>query len=110
MPAPRVSLVSTVLLEAGGEPLLLFELKGIVFALMTALEKTSAHVHIPRAHRDYEIEVGLRMLNLRNLIEVDGDSYRMNPREAALVRDYTNAIAHLVPEGDGLLEAPKAAE
>lgn len=81
---------------------------------MTALEKTGAHVHIPRADRDYAIEVGLRMLNLRNLIEVDGDSYsyryRMNPREAALVRDYTNAIAHLVPEGEGLLEAPKAAE
>lgn len=100
VPALPVSLVSTVLIEAGAEPLHLFELKGRVFALMTALEKAGAHVHIPRADRDYAIEVGLRMLRMRHLIEVDRDSYRMNPRETALVRYYANAIAHLVPAGE----------
>ena len=101
VPALPVSLVATVLLEAGTEPLHLFELKGRVFGLMTALEKSGAHVHIPRADRDYAIEVGLRMLQLRHLIEVEGDSYRMNPGEAALIRYYANAIAHLVPAGAG---------
>ena len=96
VPALPVSLVSTVLLQAGGEPQNLFELKGRVFGLMTALERAGAHVHIPRDDRDYAIEVGLRMLQMRHLIDVDGDSYRANPRETALLRYYANAIAHLV--------------
>ena len=98
VPALPVSLVSTVILQAGTEPQNLFELKGRVFALMTALEAAGAHVHIPRSDRDYAIEVGLRMLRMRHLILVDGDSSRANPKELELLRYYANAIAHLLPQ------------
>jgi glycerol-3-phosphate O-acyltransferase len=97
VPALPVSILSTVLLEAGDETLNSFELKGRVFQLMTALERAGAHVHIPRADRDYAIEVGLRMLLTRHLVLVDADCYRANPAETVLLRYYANAIAHLVP-------------
>lgn len=101
VPALPVSLVSKVVLQAGGEPLHMFELKGRVFALMTVLEASGAHVHIPRADREYAIEVGLRMLRMRHLVLVDGDSYRANPPEVALLRYYANSIEHLIPNSAG---------
>ena len=97
VPVLPVSLIATVMLQAGTEALTLFELKGRVFGLMTALEQAGAYVHIPRADRDYAIEVGLRMLTMRHLIEIEADSYRANACETALLRYYANAIAHLLP-------------
>ena len=59
------------------------------------LEATGAYVHIPRADRDYAIDVGLRMLTLRHLVTEEAGSYRANPKELLLLRYYANAIAHL---------------
>ncbi len=95
VPALPVSLVATAVLDAS-HPLTLFELKGRVFGLISALETKGAYVHIPRHDHDYAITVGLRMLLMRHLlIEKDG-SYQANPDELALLRFYSNSIAHLV--------------
>ena len=42
------------------------------------------------------MEVGLRMLMLRHLVELRDGVYRANPAEQALLAYYANAIAHLV--------------
>ncbi len=97
IPALPVSLVARALLDAGAAPLTLFELKGRVFALMDGLERAGAYVHIPRADRDYAIDVGLRMLKLRRLVIEENETWRANPAETALLGYYANSIAHLFP-------------
>lgn len=97
VPALPVSLVTTALLEAG-YPVTLFELKGRVFTLIARLESSGAYVHIPRADRDYAIDVGLRMLKLRRLVIEEFGQYRADPQELPLLRYYANAIGHLFGE------------
>ena len=95
VPALPVSLVATVVLEAG-RPLSALELKGEIAELMARLTERGAHIHIPRADQDYAIEVGLRMLLLRHFVLEENGLYRANPREEILLRYYANSIAHLV--------------
>lgn len=108
VPVLPVSAVASVLLQAT-RPLTLFEVKGEVFRLMSDLESAGAYVHIPRDDRDYAIDVGLRMLLLRKLIDVKLDRYRINPEEQDLLRYYANSIAHL-KAGDARPAAIKAAQ
>ena len=96
IPALPVSLVATVMLEAGDKPLTAFELKARVAALIDQLEATGAHVHIPRTDRDYAIDVGLRMLTLRHFVIDEDGTYRANPAERPLLTYYANAISHLI--------------
>ena len=63
---------------------------------MRRLIAGGAHIHIPRADQDYAVEVGLRMLPLRHLVEEENGLYRANPREEILLRYYANSIAHLL--------------
>ena len=98
VPALPVALVSTVVLAAG-RPLSALELKGAVVDLMVRLGESGAHIHIPRADQDYALEVGLRMLLLRHLVEEENGLYRANPQEELLLRYYANSIAHLIPAG-----------
>lgn len=110
VPALPVSLVATALLEAGG-PLSLFELKARVFDLIQRLEASGAYVHIPRADRDYAIDVGLRMLRLRHLVIEEEGSFRADPKELLLIHYYANAIAHLLaaaPVPAEVVALPKA--
>jgi glycerol-3-phosphate O-acyltransferase len=96
VPALPVSLVATVVLEAG-RPLSELELKGEVADLIQRLTARGVHIHIPRADQDYAVEVGLRMLLLRHFVEEENGLYRANPREDLLLRYYANSIAHLAP-------------
>jgi len=96
VPVLPVSLVSTAILAAGERGLSSLELKGAVFDLMQRLQAAGAHVHIPRHDQEYAVEVGLRMLLLRRLVELKDGLYRASPEEVALLTYYANAIAHLV--------------
>ncbi len=96
VPALPVSLVATVILRADNTSLTEFELKGHVFRLMADLEERGAYVHIPRKDRAYAIDVGLRMLTLRKIIEQDDWGYRANRDERVLLQYYANAIIQLV--------------
>ena len=95
VPALPVSMVATVILAGGERGLSSLELKGAVFDLMQRLRANGAHVHIPRQDQEYAVEVGLRMLMLRHLVEEQDGVYRANPNEAVLLAYYANAIAHL---------------
>jgi len=96
IPALPVSLAATAFLDAGDQPLTAFELKARIATLIDRLEASGAHVHIPRADRDYAIDVGLRMLTLRHFVIEDAGSFRANPTETAMLTYYANAIAHLL--------------
>jgi glycerol-3-phosphate O-acyltransferase len=95
IPALPVSLVSTAMLEADGDPLSLLDIKQRVSGLIATLEANGNFVYIPRADRDYAITVGLRMLTLRHLVLEEDGSYRANPTELILLEYYANAIVHL---------------
>jgi glycerol-3-phosphate O-acyltransferase len=96
IPALPVPLVATAILAGGERGMSGFELKGAVFDLMQRLRAVGAHVHIPRQDQEYAVEVGLRMLTLRHLVEETDGLYRANPKEKALLAYYANAIAHLL--------------
>jgi len=98
VPALPVSLVATALLEAHPTPLSLFEVKSRVSKIIETLEASKAYVHIPRSDRDYAIEVGLRMLKLRHIVQENSDGiFSANPADLHILRYYANAIAHLLP-------------
>ncbi len=96
VPVLPVALVATALRQAAA-PLSLLELKSRVLALTQLFEAADAHVHIPRGDQDYAIEVGLRMLTLRHLVEEADGLYCVVPEEIALLDYYANSIAHLLP-------------
>jgi glycerol-3-phosphate O-acyltransferase len=98
VPVLPVSVVSTVLLEAE-RPLDELELKARCLALTDALRAGGAQIYVPRNDRDYAIHVGLRMLRLRRLVSVSDEGLHAPASdEAAVLRYYANAIAHL-PRG-----------
>ncbi len=71
-----------------------FDLKVGVHNLITALKKKDVHVYIPRQDLDYAINVGLRMLILRHIVEESKTMYRANPEELELLKYYSNSISH----------------
>ncbi len=95
VPVVPVPLVATAFLEAGGQPLTLFELKGRVFDLITAFEQAGAYVHVPRKDRDYAIDAGLRMLVERQLVVAKDDTFAAASDGTELLQYYANSIAHL---------------
>jgi glycerol-3-phosphate O-acyltransferase len=96
VPALPVALASQIFIENGESWVGEAELKYAIFALIMRLEEKGAHVHIPRADRDYAVSTGLRMLRLRRMVEVnDAGLYRANPGERLLLSYYANSIAHL---------------
>jgi len=101
VPALPVSLVASVVLAAGERGLSSLEIKGAVYDLMQRVRAAGGHVHIPRQDEEYAVEVGLRMLTLRRLVELEGGVYRPNPKETALLAYYANAIAHLAAPSAG---------
>jgi glycerol-3-phosphate O-acyltransferase len=109
VPALPVSLVATAMLEAYPTPLSLFEIKSRVSKIIETLESSKAYVHIPRSDRDYAIEVGLRMLKLRHIVNENEGIYSANAADLHILRYYANAIAHLLPNvslGGELAPAP----
>jgi glycerol-3-phosphate O-acyltransferase len=94
VPVLPVSLIATVLLDAG-EPLDEFDLKLRAGKLMAEFEARGAKLYVPRGDRDYAIHVGLRMLALRRLVEERGGLFAAVPAERPLLAYYANSVAHL---------------
>jgi glycerol-3-phosphate O-acyltransferase len=77
--------------------------------LLAQFEATGAHVYIPRRDRDYAMEVGLRMLTLRHLVEEREGLFQARREELPLLEYYANSVAHLLPhEAPALAGAPTA--
>ncbi|MFM9939632.1 MAG: 1-acyl-sn-glycerol-3-phosphate acyltransferase [Hyphomicrobiaceae bacterium] len=96
VPALPVALAATAVLQARGQPVSMLELKADVLALMTALRRRGAVVHVPRADEDYAVTFGIRMLMLREVLEERDGLLRVTPRDDGLLAFYANSIAHLV--------------
>ena len=106
VPVLPVSLVATVLLEDPSHEYAPFELKARVFEVMRQIEQAGGFVHVPRADREYAVEVGIRMLALRKLVHIHGDHVRANPDEEVILRYYANAIVHLLTKHNVAVPKP----
>jgi glycerol-3-phosphate O-acyltransferase len=95
VPVLPVPLVATVLLRQPLKAHSELELKAAVNALMESIEARGSPVYVPRADRDYALNVGLRMLTLRHMVSEQDGLYQANPNELSVLRYYANSIAHL---------------
>jgi glycerol-3-phosphate O-acyltransferase len=97
VPALPVSLLATALLEGGGPaPVSTIDLHARTQALMRRLAAAGAHVYLPREDEAYAIEVGLRMLVQRRLVEEQEGGWVTAPDQAPMLRYYAAAIAPLL--------------
>jgi glycerol-3-phosphate O-acyltransferase len=53
-------------------------------------------VYVPRSDFDYAINVGLRMLLMRHLVDESEGLYLAREKELPVLRYYANSIAHLL--------------
>jgi glycerol-3-phosphate O-acyltransferase len=95
IPVLPVALIATVFKQAPTPRLTPLELKAGAQAIMTALDKHGALTYIPRADRDYAVDVGLRMLTLRHIIEEADGFLSVAEANRPLLDYYANSIAHL---------------
>jgi glycerol-3-phosphate O-acyltransferase len=112
VPVPPVPLVAAVFVERaerGAGPLSRLELKAAAYRRMAALEAAGAKVYVPRRDQDYAIEVGLRMLTLRHLVEEREGLYAARDSELPLLRYYANSIAHFAAADTSSAPAPAGA-
>ncbi len=96
VPVVPVPLIATVFVTNPERRLSALELKAEVGRLLEALERSKAHVYVPRSDFDYAINVGLRMLLSRHLVDESDGLYFAHGKELAVLRYYANSIAHLL--------------
>ena len=63
---------------------------------MRRLGAAGAHVYLPREDEAYAIEVGLRMLVQRRLVEEQGGGWVTAPGQGPMLRYYAASIAPLL--------------
>jgi glycerol-3-phosphate O-acyltransferase len=95
VPVLPASLVATVLLAAGDEPITEAEVQDRAQALQRRCEALGAHVYVPRGDPQYSVLVGLRILALRRAVVLRDGAWHVVPKERVLLQYYANAIAHL---------------
>ena len=96
VPVAPVSLISTVFAEDPKKHFSDLEIAARVQELIHGLEKNKAHIYIPRSDWTYAIQVGLRMLTLRHIVEIEDDLYHAVPEEIKILHYYANSIRHLL--------------
>ena len=96
VPVVPVPLIATVFVSEPERGLSSLELKAEVERLLERLERAGARVYVPRRDFDYAINVGLRMLLMRHLVDERDGLYAARPEELPLLRYYANSIAHLL--------------
>lgn len=108
IPVLPVSLVSAVFhATRAGEHMGELAIKAAAHDVMAELDDRGALIYIPRADRDYAISVGLRMLKLRHVVDVDDDGvWTVREENRPLLDFYANAILHLLPEDGASAPTP----
>jgi len=96
VPVVPVPLMATVFVHNPERRLSALELKAEVEQLIERLDRSAAHVYVPRRDLDYALDVGLRMLLMRHLVDENEGVYLARERELPLLRYYANSIAHLL--------------
>ena len=97
VPVLPVPLMATVFVRHSGRGLSALELKSDVEKILDDLDAARAHVYVPRRDLDYALDVGLRMLLLRHLVDEYEGLYSARLEELPVLRYYANSIAHLLP-------------
>jgi glycerol-3-phosphate O-acyltransferase len=97
IPVLPVPLVATVFLRAGDRPLSELEIKAGVAALSEETRARGGQIYLPRADQDYAVAVGLRMLELRHMVDRSDGLYRAQPDQRTALQYYANSVAHLLP-------------
>ncbi len=98
VPVVPVPLMATVFVRNPGRGLAAIELKTEVERIIERLDRAAARVYVPRRDLDYALDVGLRMLLVRHLVDEKDGVYLARETELALLRYYANSIAHLVED------------
>jgi glycerol-3-phosphate O-acyltransferase len=98
VPVVPVPLMATVFVRNPGRGLASIELKTEVERIVEHLERSAARVYVPRRDLDYALDVGLRMLLVRHLVDEKEGVYVAREAELPLLRYYANSIAHLVED------------
>jgi len=96
VPVVPVPLMATVFVRSPERRLSALELKAEVERLLEGLERAGARIYVPRRDFDYAINVGLRMLLMRHLVDESEGLYLAREKELPLLRYYANSIAHLL--------------
>ena len=96
VPVVPVPLMATVFVRNPGRGLTSIELKTEVERIVERLDRAAARVYVPRRDLDYALDVGLRMLIVRHLVDEKDGVYTARESELPLLRYYANSIAHLV--------------
>ena len=95
VPVLPVPLMATVFVRHSGRGLSVLELKADIEKILDGLDAAGAHIYVPRRDLDYALDVGLRMLLLRHLVDEYEGLYSARLEELPLLRYYANSIAHL---------------
>jgi glycerol-3-phosphate O-acyltransferase len=95
-PILPVALVTTLFAKDLSVQYSSLELKAAVLDLLNELESKGYRAYIPRGDYNYAVDVGVRMLTLRNILLDTEGVLTANPDEHTLLRYYSNSIAHLV--------------
>lgn len=105
IPVLPTALVSTAVLRDPDRTLSDLETKAASHRLLEELAANGTPLHIPREDREYAVQVGLRMLTLRRIVERRAGIYHSVPTELALLEYYANSIAHHVKEASSARSA-----
>ena len=95
IPVVPVSLVATAFVREPSRSWSELEIKAETVRLSSELEARGAHIYVPRGDQDYAIDVGLRMLTLRHLVDEKDGLFSARPEELPVLAYYANSIAHL---------------
>ena len=95
VPVLPVPLMATVFVRHSGRGLSVLELKADIEKILDGLDAAGAHIYVPRRDLDYALDVGLRMLLQRHLVDEYEGLYSARLEELPLLRYYANSIAHL---------------
>src|SRR6266704_427635 len=110
VPVVPVPLMATVFVGNPERRLSALELKAEVGRLLEGLERAGARVYVPRRDFDYALDVGLRMLLMRHLVDEHDGLYLARENELPLLRYYANSIAHLLAQSSILKPLSKGGE
>lgn len=99
IPVLPVPLVASVLIEST-EPLSKLQLKSRCHSLLQHLYSRDAYVHLPLRDEDYAVEVGLRILQSRHMLEETEGRFSVKPEDRGLVEYYAASIEHLISASD----------
>ena len=93
VPVLPVSLIAAIMQAAGC--LSVIGIKGEVHQRLKDYAARGVYSHIPHKDEDYAVDVGLRMLEMRHILNVEGGVYSVNEENREVLDYYANAIAHL---------------